>query len=154
MYLTDFALKTQLTKRSALKTYEVKILMDIKVIYFSFIDTIDIYLYTFWFCKSTLIHCYLSLHCTNLTIFWMLVRVQMMKMFLKKINRYFWKLIRLHYLMPSNLNYCTNKREKIYKFVTTQPIQNQCTCTYKFSVNSVFSNKQNSMPIHSVLTNI
>lgn len=47
MYLTDFVLKTQLTKRSALKTYEVKTLMDIKVIYFSFIDTIDIYLYTF-----------------------------------------------------------------------------------------------------------
>lgn len=150
--MTDFALKTQLTKRSALKTYEVKILMDIKVIYFSVIDTIDIYLYTFWFCKSTLIHCYLSLHCTNLTIFWLLVRVQMMKMFFKKITWYFWKLIRLHYLMPSNLNYCTNKREKKYKFVTTQPIQNQCT--YKFSVNSVFSNKQNSMPIHSVLTNI
>lgn len=90
--------------------------MDIKVIYFSVIDTIDIYLYTFWFCKSTLIHCYLSLHCTNLTIFWLLVRVQMMKMFLKKITWYFWKLIRLHYLMPSNLNYCTNKREKKYKF--------------------------------------
>lgn len=154
MYLTDFVLKTQLTKRSALKTYEVKTLMDIKVIYFSFIDTIDIYLYTFWFCKSTLIHCYLSLHCTNLTIFWMLVRVQMMKMFLKKITWYFWKLIRLHYLMPSNLYYCTNKRKKKYKFVTTPSIQNQCICTYKFSANSVFSNKQNSMPIHSILTNI
>lgn len=111
------------------------------MIYFSVIDTIDIYLYTFWFCKSTLIHCYLSLHCTNLTIFWLLVRVQMMKMFLKKITWYFWKLIRLHYLMPSNLNYCTNKREKKYKFVTTQPIQNQCTCTY------------NSVPTQCFLTN-
>lgn len=152
--MTDFALKTQLTKRSALKTYEVKILMDIKVIYFSVIDTIDIYLYTFWFCKSTLIHCYLSLHCTNLTIFWLLVRVQMMKMFLKKITWYFWKLIRLHYLMPSNLNYSTNKREKSINLSQLNQYKIKCTCTYKFSVNSVFSNKQNSMPIHSVLTNI
>lgn len=140
--MTDFALKTQLTKRSALKTYEVKILMDIKVIYFSVIDTIDIYLYTFWFCKSTLIHCYLSLHCTNLTIFWLLVQVQMMKMFLKKITWYFWKLIRLHYLMPSNLYYCTNKRKKninlsqlnqykINVHVLTNSVSTQCFLTNK-----------------------
>lgn len=56
--------------------------------------------------------------------------------------------------MPSNLNYCTNKRKKKYNLSQLNQYKINVHVLTNSVPTQVFSNKQNSMPIHSVLTNI